>query len=441
MLVFSQTSENIMLLSSWSDETIPARKPSARYNEVWGFVQDGREYGVIGSTMGTHIIDVTDPTNIYEVDFVEGAFQRNWVTHRDFKDYNGYLYGVCDQGKTTSTLQVMDLSYLPDSVHVVYDTSEFFFNSHNIFIDTAKAKLYACLGDKIGILSLEDPEKPTLIAEYGPLEAIHDLYVRNDTGYLHMGEAGFKIVNLEDPDNVLLYDEITYPREAAYNHSGWLSEDGSTYVYCEETIGRTVKVCELDNKTNATVVSEFYAGEKEHTLAHNVVLMNGVAYVSYYLEGLQIFDITDRKVPRRVAYYDPDAESEGIGFGGVWGVYPFLPSGNVLISDRGNGLLVLDASPAFVSVDAPILNRDVEIFPNPFMSNINVGFTVGKNQNATISLHDINGRKVVELMNTFLYSGEYEKDFDLSTYSLNAGIYIVHITLEDKVLSKRMVKR
>ena len=49
---------------------------------------------------------------------------------------------VCDEGP--SSLQIMDLSFLPDSVSVIYDDDSLITRSHNIFIDTAYSKLYSC---------------------------------------------------------------------------------------------------------------------------------------------------------------------------------------------------------------------------------------------------------------------------------------------------------
>ena len=57
------------------------------------------------------------------------------------------------------------MSTLPDSVSLVYDSSDLFERSHNIFIDTVKARLYTTNGD---IYSLEDPLDPKFIY-YTPL--------------------------------------------------------------------------------------------------------------------------------------------------------------------------------------------------------------------------------------------------------------------------------
>ncbi|MFQ5335697.1 MAG: hypothetical protein ACE5DN_06450 [Flavobacteriales bacterium] len=142
----AQDSLNVHLLYHWNDTTLVGSNAyNNTYNEVWGFVQGGREYAVIGSTMGTHIFDVTDPINTTLVDFVPGAVQGGTIVHRDFHDYNGYLYTASDEG--ASTLQILDLSYLPDSVHKVYDSPAIFSRAHNIFIDTSSAHLYQCGGN------------------------------------------------------------------------------------------------------------------------------------------------------------------------------------------------------------------------------------------------------------------------------------------------------
>ena len=62
------------------------------YNECWGFEINGSEIAVIGSTAGTHFFDVTNPTNSSEVAFVAGAYTGTGVIHRDYHDFQGYLY-------------------------------------------------------------------------------------------------------------------------------------------------------------------------------------------------------------------------------------------------------------------------------------------------------------------------------------------------------------
>jgi len=134
---YSQISSNVDLLFHWEDTTLDSSAAyDNTYNETWGFVSGGKEYAVIGSTDGTHIFDVTDPVNAYQAAYVPGAEQGPVIIHRDFHDYKGYMYIVSDEGN--STLQIIDLSYLPDSAAVIYDSDTLFRTSHNIsymFVD------------------------------------------------------------------------------------------------------------------------------------------------------------------------------------------------------------------------------------------------------------------------------------------------------------------
>ena len=174
------------LLYNWQDTSLtPSWQYDNTYNEIWGVQINGAEIAIIGSTAGTHFFDVTDPATANQVDFVAGAYTGSDIVHRDYHDYNGYLYTVCDEGNT-STLQIIDISNLPNSVSIVYDSNILFTKSHNIFIDTATAKLYACASNNaMNIYSLIDPINPVLLMNYNDVGHVHDAYVRNDTAYLN----------------------------------------------------------------------------------------------------------------------------------------------------------------------------------------------------------------------------------------------------------------
>ena len=95
LLGYSQGAKDISLLYNWRNDSLTASDAHAnKYNEVWGVAQNGKEYAIIGSTWGTHIIDVSDPVNSHEVIAVKGEFSSPEVVHRDYHDYKGYLYIV-----------------------------------------------------------------------------------------------------------------------------------------------------------------------------------------------------------------------------------------------------------------------------------------------------------------------------------------------------------
>ena len=77
------------LLSRWNDQSLPSSTAhDNRYNEVWGVVQDDVEYAIIGTTWGTHFIDISDPSNATEVmmRITKNSFYTKFVSHPS----NGY---------------------------------------------------------------------------------------------------------------------------------------------------------------------------------------------------------------------------------------------------------------------------------------------------------------------------------------------------------------
>ena len=141
----AQDSLNMKVLYNWKDNSLSSSNLyNNAYNEVWGYAKNGREYAIIGTSRGTHFFDITTPQSPTLVDFVQGRDTGRRIVHRDFHDYQGYLYIVTDEGN--GSLQIVDLSYLPDSVSLVHDQDTAIKLSHNIFIDSARGKLYSCGG-------------------------------------------------------------------------------------------------------------------------------------------------------------------------------------------------------------------------------------------------------------------------------------------------------
>ena len=343
---------NMRLLDNWDDNSIPTNASGYSYSEVFGFVFNGREYGVIGSTQGAHIIDVTKPDSIYEVDFVPGQFRGN-VTHRDYDVHDNHLYMVCDQGQ--SGLQVADLTYLPDSVHVVYDSKNLFVKSHNIFIDSSQDILYSCGGstssgsNDLMMIDISIPSAPSLISNLANdvtwwssfIGYVHDIYVENNIAYTNDNDA-MHIVDMSNPTMPLILGTLSSYSDQGYNHSGYLSTNDTTYVMCDETHGKRTKVVDVSNPASITVTDLDGPYVPNSTaIAHNPIIRGDYAYVSYYYDGVQVFDITDKYNMKNIAHYDTYLGPNAAGGEGCWGVYPLLPSGIVLASDRRRGLFVL----------------------------------------------------------------------------------------------------
>ncbi|MEM8524426.1 MAG: choice-of-anchor B family protein [Bacteroidota bacterium] len=392
--------QELELLSHWEDSTLVGSFFfDNTYNEVWGIERNGHEYAIIGSTAGTHFIDMTDPKNPVEAFFIKGNESGNRIIHRDYHDLGDYLYAAADEGN--STLQIIDLSKLPEEIKVVYDSANLFNRTHNLFIDESQQRLYtfATSGGGLSysplrIYDLSKSPRIELVAAFSVFGGVrvghvHDGYVQDNIAYLNCGNDGFFIIDFTDVLDPQVIDYLStsnYP-ESGYNHSGWLGSDCNHYYMADETWGKPMKVVDVSTPGEAEVISLFDAdSDSPFSIPHNQVVACDYLYASYYYDGLQIYDLSDPKNPMRVAYFSTSKKDHRDNYEGAWGVYPFLPSGNILVSDMQTGLFILKGIEDSCNATASSINCEdsttstkesraenrLKIYPQPSNTTINV---------------------------------------------------------------------
>lgn len=382
---FSQVNFNLELLDNWNDENIICNSTQIRYNDCWGFTLDGKEYAIIGSTEGTHYFSISDDNKFEELDFVPGKYQATTVIHRDIKTYQHYAYAVCDEGN--SSLQIIDLSYLPDSVSVVGEMTDNFIQTHNLFIDEDNARLYSCgplttMGDyNIQVYDLTDPVNPALLWSGFSLPYVHDAYVRNNIAYLSCGDYGLRVYNFSDPANPVFLQNLDIYSEQGYNHQGWMTPSGNKFFFGDETNGKKIKQCEVQNNL-LTIDNTFGTNYNNGSIPHNMMCSDDFLYVAYYNEGLRIYDIRGEGAIE-VAHYDTYPDESEFKMHGAWGIYSELPSGRLLVSDRTYGLFLLDFREDIFSISS---GDQIQVYPNP----------VGQSEMITIQMNgsNISSRKL-----------------------------------------------
>jgi len=437
---FSQDSMNVRLLYQWKDTTlIPSWAHENTYNEIWGYAKNGKEYAIIGTTAGTHIFDVTDPVNSTQVVFIAGAVQGDQIVHRDYHDYADYLYIVADEG--SSTLQIADLSFLPDSAPLVYDSDVIFSRSHNIFIDAATARLYTCGGNGnngIRIFSLANPVNPVEIINMSMPAATHDVFARNDTAYINDGNQGLFIYDFSNIANPQLLGSLTNYPQQGYNHSGWLNAVGDKYIFADETHGMELKLLDVSDLGNMTITAFFGSGIVDTlSIPHNPIIKGDTAYVSYYHDGFYMFDISDPFNPFVAGFYGTSKEPNATNYRGSWGVYPFLPSGTVLVSDMQEGLFVFDVSnqPPEGEDEFTVGRSPFTVFPNPSdgIFEIRIQNSELRTQNSELKVLNVLGEEIDhQLINSSTHQ------LDLSNQPND--IYFLQITSDDFSVTKKLVK-
>jgi choice-of-anchor B domain-containing protein len=442
----AQMQLNMTLLSHWNDTTgMPTNWTSGRYSDCWGYVDSlQREYAFIGSTLGTHIFNITNATNPALVNSPLGRESSGNVVHRDYKVYQHYLYAVCDEGN--SSLQIFDLKYLPDSVHKVYDSQHICKTAHNIFINNGRI-YFAGLKDSAGnakvvrVASLANPVNPVVLNDLAssPFGYVHDIFVRNDTAFLSAGNDGLFIYDYTTPVSPALIGSITSYPEQGYNHSSWVSKDGKTLVFADETHGKGLKVYDISDLANITLKSIFRSNllndPQQQSIPHNPFILDDKVFISYYHDGVQCFDISNTTAPFQAGYYDthPGDTSYAAYGPGCWGVYPFLPSKHIIGSDIANGLFILDGS-VLLGVNSTLPSAsEALVFPNPGSGMLQVSTNEPGNKQMQIDIYD-------DLGNTVFTLPSYTSGSPIDISCFKAGIYLVGISNGKTHATKKIIK-
>ena len=88
-----------------------------------------------------------------------------------------------------------------------------------------------------------------------------------------------------------------------------------------------------------------------------------------------------------------------------------------------------------------ILNgNNMEVYPNPYQNEVTITFKVEETTNATLSVYDLVGRKLVTILDTQIPNGIYNYTKDLG--QLEPGVYIVKLSVENGTPSfERIIKQ
>ncbi|CAN5616294.1 hypothetical protein BH11BAC2_BH11BAC2_15980 [soil metagenome] len=443
--------QNISLFNTWNDPQVVAEPTyGIKYNGIWGWDDGvGHEYAIIGATNGTYFVDITNPSNPVQVDYVAG--RRSGCIWREIKTYSHYAYMISDDAAPNS-FQIVDLQYLPDSVHVVYDDNTLFQRAHTLFVDGTNLYVGIVKGGQftsvaaLAVFSLANPELPSLLrtlnADYPSLlsnNQVHDMFIRNDTVYASCAYDGLFIFRYDVPTNHFIYlnSMTAYPSQG-YNHSSALTDDGQTLVFMDEVpSGLPVKVLDVSNLQNLTVKSTF--SSNIGATPHNPFMIGNTCFMAYYQDGLQVYDVTNPVAPFRLGYFDTHYQSPaGVysnpAYAGAWGAYPFFPSGHVIVSDMQNGLFVLDVS-AIQNLQEINGDGDFRITPNLAARDSKVEIVFGKEFSGLkmlITMSDLSGRICRK------FNLKAQNSCELTLQGLKPGLYLVSINAGEKNITRKI---
>ena len=453
------TQYHTTFISNWddTDENPYSNWGVTNYNDIWGYTgESGIEYALLGAWDGTYIIDIaSNSSEPQEVAFVPGSFS----THRDIKTYSHYMYvgteaNIPDPDSSFSVdniipqgIQVIDLSDPHNPILV--NEWDLIDQSHNIMEYNGYLYIIGSGSDVNGdgntsdiiVLDLvSNPSMPTYVGEWSG-HYIHDVCFKDNILY----GCGIMDYNGSFDDKMFALD-ITHP-DSIFEihqwggipnaHACWVSEDGNTLFTGSEIINGHIKSWDVTDLANGNVnlIGEWLPQGGENWSAHNLFVKGNYLYISYYVYGLQILDISDPTNMVHIGHYDTFVESSSsVIYDGAWGAYPYFDSNTVIVSDRYTGLYIVDFDPSNLSLNSePILIPDQisiqNIYPNPFNPVTMIEYSLPYASNVLLVIYDLMGRQVDILYNGIQHPNNYTISWDASNYS--SGVYFIKMISEN----------
>lgn len=340
-------------------------------SDSWGWrdPQTGREYAIIGRSNGVAFVDVSDPQNVIYMGNLPRPSNVGNTVWADIKVYKDHAFMVAD-AVLNYGMQVFDLTQLrgitnPPVTFSATASYSGFNQAHNIAINTDTGFAYAvggetCLGG-LHMIDIREPQLPEFAGCFSADGYSHDvqcvIYTGPDTDYQQheicfaSNEDTLTIVDVSDKQNPRQLSRTSYSF-TGYTHQGWLTADQQYFVMDDEldeqtfvsitgTRTITLDVGDLDNPR----VAGFHRANGQ-SIDHNQYVVGDYTYQANYRRGLRVLHLDDAATGTmsEVAFFDTFPEGDGNGFSGAWNVYPFFPSGNILISDAERGFFLVRPS-------------------------------------------------------------------------------------------------
>ncbi|GAA0713965.1 hypothetical protein GCM10009430_06420 [Aquimarina litoralis] len=342
-------------------------------NDSWGWTdsQTSKEYAIIGLNNGTAFIDVSNPTNpVYLGKLPTATGNSLW---RDVKVYSDHAFIVSEA--SGHGMQVFDLTRLrnvsnPPVTFSADSRYTEFGNAHNIVINEDSGYAYV-VGAQRGsgpynggplFINIQDPKNPVNAGGFlsgGQRAYTHDAQVVTyngpDSDYtgreilIGSNEIEVVIADITNKSNPVTISTIRYSN-IGYVHQGWFTDDMRYFLLGDETdeqgVGFNTRTIifdfqDLDNPQQHMI----YNGPTAAT-DHNGYVKGDKFYLANYRAGFRVIDISDigNTNISEVGFFDTFPSSNSASFNGVWNVYPYFASGNIVISDIEGGFFLVRKS-------------------------------------------------------------------------------------------------
>ncbi|MEQ1923933.1 MAG: FG-GAP-like repeat-containing protein, partial [Pyrinomonadaceae bacterium] len=396
LVVDGVLAQKVRLRSQITPTCTSSSGANAKFADIFG---EGN-IAVMGSygCKGAFIFDITNP---------DAPVLANWYNPGNNQQFleaivvgnRGYFASGNSGG-----VHIVDLSnpYSPQLLGIVNSTNGGGHNSiHEMVVMNQGGGIFlienfnSTSNKTLKVINVTNPAAPVFVRDIIPTEPqwVHAMVVKGNrmftSGWGNGTNRGrteiYDISNITTQAPTLLgfvSDPSSVVTAGNRMHSAWPSEDGNYLYSCRELLDGDVRVYDIHDPAVPVLVNTIKASSYglNAVAPHNPVVHGNYLYVAWYQAGIQVFELSNPAVPKRVGQYDtyqtefvyaePDAKKSRSSklslaetepwdifcgaenlqnalpstYDGNWAVYPFLGQNKVLAGDLKNGLLVLDVT-------------------------------------------------------------------------------------------------
>ena len=270
-----------------SDPTAPTQSNTLKYafpNEGWDVATDGEYAYIVDHFSGIFVVDIANMANPE----VLGAYRTpSFLVGLEINDDRAFSLGQEFFGLT-----IVDISDPAEPAFASRFDADF---SLRFPAGVASWDNYAYVTERrrSAIVDIGTPTEPSRLTVIPVPETARAVQVRDDYAYVTADNAGFFVMNVSDPSNVVIAGSVEMP---GFSYGVALSGD---YAYVANS-EYGLKVMDITDPTAPSLVSSLQTPDNAYSLAVD----GNHVYIADGESGLQVVDISDPTSPIIVGSID-----------------------------------------------------------------------------------------------------------------------------------------
>lgn len=420
------TTQNIDVLLNIKGYSSSTTTPLYQQCKGWVDNKNKKEYAIYNCNEKTYFVDITKISEVRKVDSITITGLNDPV---NIYIENNRLYLTISNIFTF----IYSLNYFPDSIKYIGQSWDVEYNNCVI----KNNNMFKYRNGKLIVYDISDPTTPigidTLENDISHLKGNKSFFIKNDTIYLPYGSKGLYIIDYKN-HKFSIIDSLPHNfSNVVSNYAVAVSNNNKTLCTFYSPVTLDANFYYLKNNNSYSFERSKALTFTNHTVTPGFI-DNDWLLISNSVEGLLVYDVTDLNDIKKTGYfnsYDITLPNKT----GIESYYTGLPSGNILVLDKQQGLFVLDAKKAMTKIivepPSPQFNYSLSIFPNP--CNESFSIQLKRDFESKLIIYDPSGKQI------------FQKDYSstindvIDTKDLKEGEYILKIEGKEGQLTQKII--